>query len=55
MLVSAVITRHLLWQVPCADHPLVAHRIDARAIYGTGRMADAAQGVAAFLEKRELS
>jgi hypothetical protein len=29
-----------------------AHRIDSRAIYDTGRMADAAEGVAAFLEKR---
>jgi len=30
----------------------VTHRIDSRAIYDTGRMADAAEGVAAFLEKR---
>jgi hypothetical protein len=30
-----------------------AHRIDSRAIYETGRMADAAEGVAAFLEKRQ--
>ena len=50
--VSAVITRHLLWQMLGADHPMVTHRIDSRAIYDTGRMADAAEGVAAFLGKR---
>ena len=50
--VSAVITRHLLWQMLGADHPMVAHRIDSRAIHETGRMADSAEGIAAFLEKR---
>jgi enoyl-CoA hydratase/carnithine racemase len=53
--VSAVITRQLLWQMLGADHPMQAHRIDSRAIYETGRMADAAEGVAAFLEKRPAS
>lgn len=51
--VSAVITRQLLWQMLGADHPMVAHRIESRAIFDTGRMADSAEGVAAFLEKRE--
>ncbi len=53
--VSAVLTRQLLWQMLGADHPMVAHRLDSRAIYETGRMADAAEGVAAFLEKRPAS
>jgi len=50
--VSAVVTRQLLWQMLGADHPMVAHRVDSLAIYDTGRMADATEGVTAFLEKR---
>jgi enoyl-CoA hydratase/carnithine racemase len=53
--VSAVLTRQLLWQMLGADHPMTAHRIDSRAIYATGRMADAAEGVTAVLEKRPPS
>ena len=53
--VSAVITRQLLWQMLGADHPMVAHRIESRAIFETGRMRDSAEGVVAFLEKREPS
>jgi enoyl-CoA hydratase/carnithine racemase len=51
--VSAVITRHLLWQGLGADHPMASHRIESRAIFDTGRLADSAEGVAAFLEKRD--
>jgi enoyl-CoA hydratase/carnithine racemase len=50
--VSAVLTRQLIWQMLGADHPMAAHRLDSRAIFETGRMPDAAEGVTAFLEKR---
>ena len=33
------------------DHPLAAHRLDSRAMYWTGRSADAYEGVSAFLEE----
>jgi enoyl-CoA hydratase/carnithine racemase len=50
--VSAVLTRQLIWQMLGAAHPMEAHRLDSRAIFETGRKADAAEGVTAFLEKR---
>lgn len=49
---SAVITRHLLWLMLGARHPMEAHRVDSRAIRDLGRTPDSAEGVSAFLEKR---
>jgi enoyl-CoA hydratase/carnithine racemase len=50
--VSAAITRQLLWRMMSADHPMDAHRVESLAIAQTGRLADAAEGITAFLEKR---
>ena len=50
--VSVALTRHLLWRMGSADHPMMAHRIDSRAIQSCGQSADAREGVSAFLEKR---
>ena len=50
--VSISITRQMLWRMLGADHPMAAHRVDSRAIYGRGRQSDAKEGVNSFLEKR---
>jgi enoyl-CoA hydratase/carnithine racemase len=50
--VSVALTRQMLWRMLGADHPMVAHRVDSRAILERGRTADAAEGVTSFLEKR---
>ncbi len=50
--VSVAMTRHMLWRMLGAPHPMSAHRWDSRAIFARGRSADAAEGVASFLERR---
>jgi len=50
--VSVALTRHMLWKMLGADHPMEAHRIDSRAIQAMGASADAREGVESFLEKR---
>jgi enoyl-CoA hydratase/carnithine racemase len=53
--VSAIIIRQMLWRMLCAEHPMEAHRVDSIAVWETGRMADAREGITAFLEKRPAS
>ena len=50
--VSVALTRQMMWRMLGEDHPMAAHRVDSRAIMERGRSADAAEGVASFLEKR---
>jgi enoyl-CoA hydratase/carnithine racemase len=50
--VSVAVTRQLLWRMLGAEHPMAAHRVESRAILSRSLAADAAEGVAAFLEKR---
>lgn len=50
--VSVTLTRHMLWRMLGADHPMEGHKIDSRAIYARGRQGDAKEGVVSFLEKR---
>jgi enoyl-CoA hydratase/carnithine racemase len=50
--VSVALTRHMLWRMLGADHPMEAHRVDSRAINSRGASDDAREGVMSFLEKR---
>lgn len=50
--VSVAVTRQMLWQLPSADHPMEAHKVDSRIIYNRAKSADAKEGIASFLEKR---
>jgi enoyl-CoA hydratase/carnithine racemase len=51
--VSVALARQLLWSGLGAAHPMEAHRADSRAMWARGRSADAREGIASFLEKRE--
>lgn len=50
--VSVALTRHMMWRMLGAPHPMSAHRWDSRVIFSRGRSPDAAEGVTSFLEKR---
>ncbi len=50
--VSITLTRHMLWRMLGADHPMEAHKIDSRGVQYMGASADAREGVESFLEKR---
>ncbi|MCK0099754.1 crotonase/enoyl-CoA hydratase family protein [Qipengyuania sp. S6317L1] len=51
--VSVSMTRAMMWRLMNTDHPMEAHKIDSRAIYRLSRGADAKEGIASFLEKRD--
>ena len=50
--VSVALMRQMMWRMMGADHPMEAHKIDSRGLTTLGKMADAAEGVTSFLEKR---
>ncbi|HTA37289.1 MAG TPA: crotonase/enoyl-CoA hydratase family protein [Solirubrobacteraceae bacterium] len=51
--VSVALARQLMWRMLGAEHPMVAHRADSRGMLSRGQSADAAEGITAFLEKRD--
>ncbi len=50
--VSVALARRMLWRMLGAEHPMLAHRVDSRAMFMRGQSADAREGISAFLEKR---
>ena len=50
--VSVALMRQMMWRMMGVDHPMEAHKIDSRGNRALGKMADAAEGVTSFLEKR---
>ncbi len=50
--VSVALTRQLIWQMMCADHPMEAHKLETRGVAARGKTDDAQEGVRSFLEKR---
>ena len=53
--VSIALTRQMLWHMAGQPHPMMAHRVDSRAIQARGQSADAHEGVSSFLDKRTPS
>ena len=51
--VSTSLTRHMMWRMLGANHPMEAHIIDSAAVYSRGKTEDAKEGVMSFLEKRK--
>jgi len=50
--VSVALARRMMWRMLGAEHPMLAHRADSRAMFHRGQSADAREGVTSFLEKR---
>jgi enoyl-CoA hydratase/carnithine racemase len=50
--VSVALARRMMWRMLGAEHPMLAHRADSRAMFQRGQSADVVEGVTSFLEKR---
>jgi enoyl-CoA hydratase/carnithine racemase len=49
---AVAVSRRLMWRMLGADHPAEAQRLESRGLTGLGQLPDAAEGAAAFREKR---
>ena len=50
--VSVALARRMMWRMLGADHPMMAHRADSRAMLVRGQSDDVREGISSFLEKR---
>jgi enoyl-CoA hydratase/carnithine racemase len=50
--VSTALSRHMLWDMLGAGHPMEAHRIESRCLHYMFQSADLEEGIKAFLGKR---
>jgi enoyl-CoA hydratase/carnithine racemase len=53
--VSIAMTRHMMWRMLGAPHPIDAHEVDTAGIAALGKSDDAREGISAFLEKRKAN
>lgn len=53
--VSIAMTRHMMWRMLSAPHPIDAHEVDTAGIAALGKSDDAREGISAFLEKRKAN
>jgi enoyl-CoA hydratase/carnithine racemase len=50
--ISTALSRHMLWDMMGATHPMEAHKIESKCLHYMFRSADLTEGITAFLEKR---
>jgi enoyl-CoA hydratase/carnithine racemase len=50
--IAVAVSRRLMWRMLGSDHPAEAQRLESRGLTGLGQLSDAAEGAAAFREKR---
>jgi enoyl-CoA hydratase/carnithine racemase len=50
--VSVALARRMMWTMLGAEHPMVAHRAESRAMLARGQSADVLEGIESFLNKR---
>ncbi len=51
--VSIALVRRLMWSMQSAAGPMQAHEMESRLLHWVGQQRDAAEGIEAFLEKRD--